>query len=124
MSKRNISFLLQDILACILTIEGYILPLSYEQFINDTKTYQATLFNFHIIGEAAAQLPKDYKIENCQINWDEVKAFRNKLIHEYFGTNNQIIWDVIKFDLPELKIQIQQLIDSHDRSFFKQRHEP
>jgi|ERR1035437_173563 uncharacterized protein with HEPN domain len=111
MSKRIILFLLQDILACIETIGSYTNGVSYDQFINDIKTYQATLFNFHIIGEASAQIPKEYKVENSHINWNEVKAFRNKLIHEYFGTNNQIIWDVIKFDLPDLKTQIQQLID-------------
>ena len=111
MSKRNSTFLLQDILSSIKIIEDYTKSLSFEEFVNDIKTYQATLFNFHIIGEAAAQLSKNYKTGNPQINWDEIKAFRNKLIHEYFGTNNQIIWDVIKFDLPDLKNQIQQLMN-------------
>lgn len=111
MSKRITLLILEDIYACIETIETYTSNISFDQFINNRQTYEATLFNFHIIGEAASQIPKEFKEANPQVDWNDVKSFRNKLIHEYFGVNSQIVWDVIKFDLPELKTQIGNLIN-------------
>ena len=83
MSKRIISLIIEDINACIETIEVYTRDLSFDDFVNDRKTYEATLFNFHIIGEATAQIPTDYKATHPEIHWLELKSFRNKLIHEY-----------------------------------------
>ena len=114
MSKRITKLLLEDIHDCINSIETYTENVSFENFINDRKTYEATLFNFHLLGEAASQIPNDLKLKHPDIEWSEIIAFRNKLIHEYFGTSNLIIWDIIKFDLPQLKIQIQTLLDSNN----------
>ena len=75
--------------------------------------YEATLWNFGIIGEAVSQTPSDYKLLHPEIEWVKIKDYRNILIHEYFGVNDLIVWDTIKFDLPDLKEKILQLLEAY-----------
>ena len=55
-----------------------------------------------IIGEAVSRLSEDFKKENSQINWRQVKDFRNVIVHDYFGIDNNIVWDIIQFNLSDL----------------------
>jgi uncharacterized protein with HEPN domain len=64
---------------------------------------EACLYNIQIIGEAVAQLPDDVKNNSPHIPWTLIKGMRNRLIHEYFGTDLPVVWNVIKNDLPTLK---------------------
>ncbi len=68
----------------------------------DIKTIHAVQHNFMIIGEAAARISEEYKQHNSQINWRQVKDFRNVIVHDYFGIDNSIVWDIIKSNIPEL----------------------
>ncbi len=76
----------------------------------DLKTRLAVERSFEIIGEAAARVTDEYKAINPQIQWREVKDFRNILAHEYFGMDNNVIWNIIQFDLPELDKEIEKLL--------------
>jgi uncharacterized protein with HEPN domain len=64
---------------------------------------EASLYNIQIIGEAVNQLADDVKEANPQVPWTLIKGMRNRLIHEYFGTDLPLIWNVIKNDLPGFK---------------------
>lgn len=68
---------------------------------------EACLYNIQIIGEAVSHLPAGIKTENPHIPWKLIKGMRNRLIHEYFGTDLQLVWDVIKDELPVLKNDLQ-----------------
>ena len=72
----------------------------------------ATLYNFQIIGEASIQLPDTIRNENPEIDWKKIKGFRNRLIHEYFGTDTRIVFEIITTYLPKLKSQIQNILDN------------
>jgi uncharacterized protein with HEPN domain len=72
-------------------------------------TVEACLYNIQVIGEAVSLLPKDIKKENPGIKWAAIKGMRNRLIHEYFGTDLQLVWDVIKDELPELKSRLKDI---------------
>jgi uncharacterized protein with HEPN domain len=61
---------------------------------------EACLYNIQEIGEAVNQLPEDVKIANPHIPWTLIKGMRNRLIHEYFGTDLPLVWNTIKNDLP------------------------
>ncbi len=110
MSSRDTQLLLQDINFSIEKILHYTKNLSFEDYESDSKTKDAVERNFEIIGEASSRIPEEFKNFNQKIEWRILKDFRNFIIHEYFGVNNQILWDTIKFRLPDLYQNILELI--------------
>lgn len=109
MSKRDIKLLLDDILLSIAKIERYVARLSREQFLNDEKTIDAVIRNLEIIGEATRQLPDDFTAEQSDIPWSQMAGLRNRIVHEYFGLDLDIIWEIVKYHLPPLSQQILHL---------------
>jgi uncharacterized protein with HEPN domain len=111
MSKRDIRFLLDDILTSIAKIERYIDRMNREQFLNDEKTIDAVVRNIEIIGEATRQLPDEFYAQHPHIPWPQLAGLRNRIVHEYFGLDLEIIWTILKQHLPILQQQIQSLFD-------------
>jgi len=70
--------------------------------------------NLTIIGEAARNIPEEVKLKNPDIAWSEAIGMRNKVAHEYFGVDEDILWKTIKEDLPTLKKQITELLENLD----------
>lgn len=116
MSERDPQLLLDDILNAISTIQTYTKGISsYSDFISNVMLSQAVYFNFTVIGEAASQIPQNFKGLHPNIEWRIIKDMRNYIVHEYFGISPKIIWDTIQFELEDLKSQIQNLIKiKHD----------
>lgn len=112
MSERDTSLLLQDILTSIHRILEYTKGIRFEEYDSDVKTRDAVERNFQIIGEASGRLSEFFKQTHAQIEWRIVKDFRNFLIHEYFGVDNAIVWDVIQHDLPRLSDDVQKILAS------------
>ena len=73
---------------------------------------EACLYNIQIIGEAIAQLPDDIKNTNPTIPWTLIKGMRNRLIHEDFGTDLPVVWNVIKNDLSTFKSELALIYES------------
>ncbi len=107
MSKRIPSIVINDILFCVDHITSYTANLTFEDFTSNFMVIEACLYNIQIIGEAVAQLPDDVKNNNPHIPWILIKGMRNRLIHEYFGTDLPVVWNVIKNDLPAFKSDLQ-----------------
>ena len=103
---------LQDLLVAMTRIAEYLEGYTFDQFKKDYKTVDAVIRNFEIIGEAAKNLPGHIKDNNPDIPWDEMYLLRNKVSHEYFGIDYEIIWDVCINHLPENRMQIQSIINS------------
>ena len=103
MSKRPIELLLNDMLDAIGKIEQYVDGLTFETFSSDQKTIDAVARNLEIIGEAANRLPEDFKAKYSSIEWYKVVGLRHRIIHEYFGIDLQIIWQIVHTDLPILR---------------------
>ncbi|MBI5326268.1 MAG: DUF86 domain-containing protein [Ignavibacteriae bacterium] len=72
----------------------------------------ATVRQLEIIGEAAAQLSKEIKSGNQDIDWEAIVGFRNIIVHEYFGINYEIVWNTIKTDLEILEIRISDILNT------------
>jgi uncharacterized protein with HEPN domain len=94
MSKRDPKLLIEDILESAGKILDYTKNISYNQFCNDSKTIDAVIRNFEIIGEAANRLPTAFKEENDFIDWRRIIGFRNRIIHDYFGIDYSIVWQI------------------------------
>ncbi len=105
MSKRLPSRVVNDILNCINHLQQYTHNISFDDFVADFMVMEACLYNVQIIGEAVAQLNDEIKKSEPQVPWALIKGMRNKLIHEYFGTDLPIVWNVIKTELPGFKKQ-------------------
>ena len=110
MSKRDLILLLEDMLDSARKIEKYTKNLDFESFSNDDKTLDAVVRNFEIIGEAANRIDPDFRIINPEIEWNRIRGFRNRIVHDYFGIDYEIVWAIIENDLKSLIEQIEELI--------------
>lgn len=91
---RDYKMYLEDLLIAMTRIAEYIEGYSFPEFKRDYKTVDAVIRNFEIIGEAAKNLPDHLKQKYNDVPWDEMYLLRNKVSHEYFGVDYEIIWDV------------------------------
>ena len=108
--QRTARLYLEDILESSEAIESYTAEIDFELFVNDRKTYSATIREFEIIGEAVGKLPAELKAKAPDTPWQDIKDFRNLLIHEYFGVDAQIVWHTLKHELPVLKKSVSDLL--------------
>ena len=113
MSKRDTLLLIDDMLQSALKIKQYTFGMDYQSFINDDKTIDAVVRNFEIIGEAANRIDEDFKFSNPQVEWTRLRGFRNRIVHEYFGIDYEIVWDIIENYLSQLS-EILELIINQD----------
>jgi len=109
MSKRGNKLYFEDIVSSMERIEEYVGEMKEENFYSDHKTIDAVVRNLSIIGEAANNLSENIKLENPDIPWAEIIGMRNKIIHEYFGMDEEILWKTIKADLPEFKKLLEKI---------------
>ncbi len=101
---------LEDLLLAINRIAEYIEGLTFADFEKDYKTADAVVRNFEIIGEAARNIPSEVKEKFQEVPWDEMYLLRNKVSHEYFGIDYEIIWDIASNYLPENRKQIEDIL--------------
>lgn len=101
---------LEDMSQAMSRIGEYIYGLSIIEFKHDYKTVDAVIRNFEIIGEAARNLPVEIKEKYPEVPWSEMYLLRNKVSHEYFGVDYEIIWDVASNYLPENLLQIEEIL--------------
>ena len=102
MSKRDNVLLIHDMIESVQKIMTYTRDMSFDQFKSDSKTVDAVIRNFEVIGEAATRLTENYKNNNPEIEWSHLRGFRNRIVHEYFGIDLEIVWHIIEENLPEL----------------------
>ena len=111
MSKRHSKLLVSDILESACKIQDYTAGLNFEDFIKDSKTIDAVIRNFEIIGEAANRLSEEFKDKNPDIDWHRIRGFRNRIVHDYFGIDHSIVWLIKETFLPQMIKQIQSISD-------------
>jgi len=111
MSDRDIKFLLGDMLESAVKIRRYTKGLDYVSFISDEKTVDAVVRNFEIIGEAANRIDPDFKIRHAELEWKRIRGFRNRIIHEYFGIDYEIVWNIIEEDIESLVEWLEVLVN-------------
>ncbi len=91
-------------------IERFIGGCTQAEFVSDDLRLSGVLREFEVIGEAARQMPDDYKIAHPEVEWGLMIGMRNNLIHHYFGVNENVVWKTYTEDLPMLKEQIKNLL--------------
>jgi uncharacterized protein with HEPN domain len=109
MPKRDPDLLVEDMLAAMGKIERYTSGMDQELFRQDEKTVDAVVRNLEILGEAVRQLPEGFITRNSEVPWRQIAGLRNRIVHDYFGLDLDLIWEVIQHDLPQLQTQLGHL---------------
>jgi len=112
MSERDFRLYLVDILDSGSAVLAFVKDLSFEEFCNDRKTSSAVIREFEIIGEAIGKLPDELKQKRPDVEWQDIKDFRNLLIHEYFGVDMEIMWKIIQENLPVLMNAVKEILQT------------
>ena len=107
---RDFRVYLEDILGSISKIRRYTSGLSKQAFAADDKTLDAVVRNLEVLGEAVKQLPAELRAREPNIDWQKIAGLRDILIHQYFGIDVDILWDVIKNKLPLLEVGVTALL--------------
>lgn len=100
---RDSKVYLQDILDAIEHIQQYTEGYTLQTLTADRRTLDAVIRNLEIIGEAARKLPERARAGHPEVDWRKIAGLRDVLVHEYFGIDEEIIWDVVQNKLPPLK---------------------
>lgn len=105
-----------DIVDAVEKIQKFTEGMQFQQFKSDDKTIYAVVRALEIIGEAAKKVPPFIKAMDPSAPWREMAGMRDKLIHEYFGVNVDVLWRTIREDLPPLKPVLKKILDEIARS--------
>lgn len=101
----------RHVLDAIKEIESYLQNVSLDEFLSNSEKRFATIKQIEIIGEACARISATIKEAHSEVEWKNIVGFRNISIHEYFGVNFQIVWQIAQNDLPVLKQQFSKILD-------------
>ena len=108
---RDYKVYLQDVLDAAGKVRSYTAGLSFKIFSEDTKTVDAVVRNLEVIGEAIKQVPDDVRSKHADVEWKKIAGLRDILVHQYFGIDVEIIWDIVQNKLPALEAQIRKIIE-------------
>lgn len=109
MTKHEDLPYLNHILDAINDIEESLKGFTKDQFVKNKDVKEANIRRIEIIGEAAKNVSSEVKRKYNKIPWNKIVGTRDKVIHHYFGVNLDIIWEIIKKDLPELKKEVLRI---------------
>lgn len=113
--KKDPSVFLQHMLNCIKNIESDVNNFTKEKFLKKRTITNSVLWNIEVLGEAAKNIPTDFRKEHPEIPWQSISGMRDKLIHEYFGIDLGNVWKVIQEDIPLLKEKIRKIVQEQDK---------
>ncbi len=102
-----------DIFSAIRKIDKFCKGIKKDDFMKNELLMDAVVRNLEIIGEASSKLTAAFKERYKEIEWRKIIGMRNRIIHAYDTVNFEIVWDVIREDLPELKKKLKQIVSSH-----------
>jgi uncharacterized protein with HEPN domain len=101
---------IQDILDSIKDIESFVKGMTFETFKKDRKTINAVVRSIEVIGEASKNIPSAIKTRYANVPWKKMAGMRDKLIHEYFGVDAEILWKVSREEIKSLKSPMKQIL--------------
>ena len=107
---KDYSIYLADIIEAMAKIQRYTDGLTFESFAANEMVVDAVNRNLEIIGEAARSIPESIRNSNSQIPWQRMIGLRNIVIHEYFGIDLNIVWEIVRVNIPETRPLMEAML--------------
>ncbi len=110
--SRNITDYLTDILdECKYLLER-VRTLDYSAFLHNEDTKKAFVRSLEVIGEATKKVPQEVRNQYPKISWRDIAGMRDKLIHEYFGVDYEVVWKTVEEEMPGLKSTVEKIVEN------------
>ena len=107
--KKDPKILIEHVLECIERIEEYVEGTTKDKFFSSGQLQDAVIRRIEIIGEAVKNISEKVKTKYPKIEWKKIAGTRDTIIHAYFSVDLDIVWNIIKKDLPKLKRQMEKI---------------
>lgn len=112
---RDPRLYLEDMAVACEKILRYTEGMSFSDFVEDERTFDAVIRNLEIVGEAARHIPAEVRQQYPEVGWSGIVALRNIIAHEYFGVDEEIVWDIVRTKVPALLEQVRHIL--RDKKF-------
>ena len=110
MKKSDDLALLGDVLDAIQRVESYVRGVKKQAFLENLMMQDAVMHQIGIIGEASNDISDEFQEKHLNLPWMQMRAIRNRIVHDYRGINLHIIWETVQNDLPALKEQVRKIL--------------
>jgi uncharacterized protein with HEPN domain len=110
--KREVGDYIQDIIESMDKAMRFVAGMSYNSFADDDKTVFAVVRALEIIGEAVKNIPQEIREKHTGIPWRDMAGMRDKLIHEYFGVNLNVVWKTVQEEIPPIKPLFEKILEN------------
>ena len=107
--SRNWRLYIGDMIEFSEAVLSYTAGMDQTGFVADRRTYYATLHSLQLIGEAATHVPAEVRDTHSEVRWREIMGTRNRIVHAYLGIDDDVVWDIIRTDIPKLLAQLRDL---------------
>ena len=108
---RDYRAYLEDILEAANAAQAFVAGMSREDLAEDRRTRDAVIRNLEVVGEAAKKLPAETKRSYPEVEWKKIAGLRDILIHDYFGIDLDIVWDIVQNKLPPLAAEVRRILE-------------
>ncbi len=119
MNEKNYIVFLEHILDNVEKVESFSGNVSKDELNNDELRQYAIVRAIEIIGEAVKNLPSSFKNKHSNISWRDIVGTRDKMIHHYFGVDLNIVWGIVKKDIPKLKKEVKDILEKEKKKQIK-----
>ena len=109
--QRDYKAYLEDIIEAAAAAREFVTGMDKDELGKDRRTRDAVVRNLEVIGEAAKKLPAQMKRDHPEVEWKKIAELRDILVHDYFGIDMDIVWDVVQNKLPVLTEQVRRILD-------------